>query len=163
MQAQRQHLSDSRQLVVMMMMMIAIWQMKQVRLREVTSCIPNHTTRRWQGVDSNPGVAKALPAAVRAQACWGQRPMGGAAAASCPLFYPGATEWSRAALAQACELHKAGEGVGHWQKLGAVTEGSSWGHWLQNGKARVQTPALFVLWVCGFGAQCLALGHSAVQ
>lgn len=93
MQAQCQHLSDSRQLA-MMMMMIAIWQMKQVRLREVTSCIPNHTTRRWQGVDSNPGVAKAVPAAVHAQACWGRRPMGAAAAASCPLFYPGATEWS---------------------------------------------------------------------
>lgn len=128
MQAQCQHLSDSRQLA--MMMMIPIWQTKKVRLREVTLCIPNHTTRRWQGVDSNPGVAKALLAAVRAQAWCGQCPTEGAAAASCPLFYPGATEWSRAALAQACEHHKAGEGVGRWQKLGAVVEGSSWGHWL---------------------------------
>ena len=48
----------------------------------------------------------------------------------CQLFYPGATEWSWAALAQACELHKAGEGVSCWQELGAVIEGSSWGHWL---------------------------------
>lgn len=128
MQAQCQHLSDSRQLA--MMMMIPIWQMKKVRFREVTLCIPNHTARRWQGVDSNPRVAKALPAAMCAQAWCGQCPTEGAAAARCPLFYPGATEWSRAALAQACERQKAGEGVGRWQKLGAVVEGSSWGHWL---------------------------------
>lgn len=46
-----------------------------------------------------------------------QCPTDYAAAARCPLFCPGATEWSRAALAQACERHKAGEGVGRWQKL----------------------------------------------